>query len=177
MREHQGEVKRVIRSIKRVVACTNGSKGCTSCCAECCSKCCTKCCTAHCAAAAALCCLCCSAAALSCLPSSAAIAAAAATAAATAAAASTAAAAASAARLAAHTAVKWLGRTALRLDSLAAPAAQHIDAGDSCCWPAVLLGLSALAEPEPELLAPAERPCALSEQQESQPAVFIGTMT
>ena len=65
----------------------------------------------------------------------------------------------------------------MRLDSPAAPAAQHIDAGDSCCWPAVLLGLSALAEPEPELLAPAERPRALSDQQDSQPAVIIRSMT
>ena len=42
-------------------------------------------------------------------------------------------------------AVKWLGRTALRLDNLAARAARHLDAGDSCCWPAVLLWFSVLA--------------------------------
>ena len=65
---------------------------------------------------------------LSCLCSSAARAAAAATAAA-----ASAAACSAAARLAAHKAVKRLGRTALRLDSLAARAARHLDAGDSCC--------------------------------------------
>ena len=45
----------------------------------------------------------------------------------------------------AHKAVKWLGRTELCLDNLAARAARDLDAGDSCCWPAVLLGLSVLA--------------------------------
>ena len=85
-------------------------------------------------AAAALSCLCCSASAALC---SAAIVAAATTAAA--------ASAAAAARLAAYKAVEWLGRTALHLDSLAARAGQHLDAGESCCWPAALLLFSVLA--------------------------------
>ena len=82
-------------------------------------------------------------------------------------------------RLAAYKAVKWLGRTALRLDSLAASAARHLDAGDRCCWPAVLLELSvlaALAEPEPEPLAPAARPRALSGQQDSSATAVVRTI-
>ena len=103
------------------------SSNCSSCCL---SKLCREAALAlsclRCSAADALSCLCCSAAAALCCAT-------------TAAAAITAAAAASCSAaycLAAHKAVKWLGRVALHLHSLAARAAQHLDAGDKLlyCW-------------------------------------------